>query len=867
MGVRGLTTYIAKYADRYLNPLELHDCNLVIDGDSLSCYLYKSTNSAFGGDYDHYFRVICGFFGMLKQCNIVAYVLLDGGYQPKKLTTVKQRLRSKVGAIKHLNPYDCQATFPILMRDVFVEAMESSGIHYMRCVFEADDEVAALARKLRCQVLSFDSDFFIHNVPYIPLATLERKVFRRNVTATTAPNDGSKKHRVRQRQKLVTEFGVNDEFCTKTVSPPSNQSNANNTTSSSIKSYHYMKCSVYQIANLAREENLRDEMLPLFAILLGNDYIHRSIFKKFFLNVSMKNTGKKSTQQGKRIVALLRWLKNETLATAIEKIVNHVEKEKKHWLRQQIDIGIAGYVHEKSLAFEFFQSDNDCSRTMMVQATNESEINVQADVDEAIMDEELEPCSEDEEDADGSERDSDDESAHDTCDSGDNQEQTEDGENNQSQQSDDDDGSNSNEHFNKFNVLTYHPPEWLLQKILDAKLPRYIVDLMTLRLYINAPQVENFLLPDCNRISVPILRLIFTYLHYPKHREFRYLTRIQRRTDIEYLRYDTLDIHAMDSSLTNFRPADSENFAFFKLILNDFDDSEAIFQAIDSNVPAELRLFVLAMIFWSRTSTHFNVVYASSLLLCHLTLTSIDSKLEQIVRDRLQFDKLFNATTLKKISAANRATKIHAAENVADDDRDGPKKLSIESCRANVTRDECISAQSNLVELFSLNEKIRTKHTEFSSDIIHGFAEFQAIVHQINCLNVLCGEHYQCIDISKSISGCFLYNLYVTLKDRPNINYYIQKFIFTNSPNLFATFQSMIEMLQPFIDCLATESISKRKKRRNLIKKRSREQKKNAQRNEEVVTTAEVVHGTNGDQSSGSEFEDLNNKFSCLLKM
>lgn len=37
MGVRGLTTYIAKYADRYLNQLELHDCSLVIDGDSLSC--------------------------------------------------------------------------------------------------------------------------------------------------------------------------------------------------------------------------------------------------------------------------------------------------------------------------------------------------------------------------------------------------------------------------------------------------------------------------------------------------------------------------------------------------------------------------------------------------------------------------------------------------------------------------------------------------------------------------------------------------------------------------------------------------------------------------------------------------------------
>lgn len=114
MGVRGLTTYIAANADRYLDAHELHDCNVVVDGDSLSCQLYKSINSAFGGNYDHYFRVVCNFFEMLKQCNVTAYVLLDGGYQAKKLTTVKQRLRSKIGAIKHLNPLmDSQPTFPL----------------------------------------------------------------------------------------------------------------------------------------------------------------------------------------------------------------------------------------------------------------------------------------------------------------------------------------------------------------------------------------------------------------------------------------------------------------------------------------------------------------------------------------------------------------------------------------------------------------------------------------------------------------------------------------------------------------------------------------------------------------------------------
>lgn len=54
MGVRGLTTFIAKNAERYLEPHELHDTSLVIDGDNLCSQLYKHVDkglSAFGGQY------------------------------------------------------------------------------------------------------------------------------------------------------------------------------------------------------------------------------------------------------------------------------------------------------------------------------------------------------------------------------------------------------------------------------------------------------------------------------------------------------------------------------------------------------------------------------------------------------------------------------------------------------------------------------------------------------------------------------------------------------------------------------------------------------------------------------------------------
>ena len=45
MGVRGLTTYIAQHAEKYLVPYELHDCDLVIDGDNLCSTLYRSSDN------------------------------------------------------------------------------------------------------------------------------------------------------------------------------------------------------------------------------------------------------------------------------------------------------------------------------------------------------------------------------------------------------------------------------------------------------------------------------------------------------------------------------------------------------------------------------------------------------------------------------------------------------------------------------------------------------------------------------------------------------------------------------------------------------------------------------------------------------
>lgn len=787
-----------------MDPFELHDCNLVIDGDSLSSNLYKwvsNCNSAFGGNYDQYYRTVCNFFEMLRQCNVVAYVLLDGGYKPKKLNTVRQRLRAKIGAIKYLNPFNAKPMFPIMMREVFIEALEHCGVPFMRCLFEADDEVAALARRLQCPVLSYDSDFYIHNVMYIPSVTLSFRVFRRNIPTNMG------KGRQRQRKEMVQQILENGDSCKfKTKKVEEDQASPEKV------SYYYMDCALYRIKNLVRDRQLRAEMLPLFAVLLGNDYISSSLFRKFYSNVSMKRTGKNNTPQGKRIVAILRWLQTETRESAIAKIIGHVEKEKKQWLQQQMGIAMDGYSQEHSESYIYFGFASG-ERTPLVRSYSFG---------------------------------SDSTASNDTEDSGDegcdvNEDSDPGSEHSDKEPVDENPDIQFGDKFDHF-----EPPAWLKSKLLNASLPRHIIDLLNLKLYVNSPQVENFQLPDCNLIAIDILRLIFTILHAPNRPELRYLTRVQRRTDIEHKRFECI------AGDTRFDSSRSDNFETFKYIFDGFDHAPAFIDAIETAaMPAELRMFYLAIIYWSRKSEHMNIVHISSLIINYLVLSVIDRRLEPI-RSRQKFDKLYSPEAIKQ-----RKTPVAVKPNEEP-------VASIDKGLKAINRDECILAQSNMLDLFEVSGKLRAKHTDFSSQILHGFAEFQSIVYQMNCLNVLCGGHLAKFRMSDFYNGCFLYNTYVALKERPNVRYYVQHFLFPHSPNLFRLYEAMLAVLEPFVPCILNETISLRRKKRNINKKKARELRKKQEQATPTTATAVVQ---DDEEANSSDYDDLNNKFSCLLKM
>lgn len=87
---------------------------------------------------------------------------MDGGYENKKMKTTRERLLGRIGVIKYIIPLDSKfVALPLNMRECFIDAVNSVNVKVMRCFFEADNEIAILAKKMKCPVLSYDSDFYI----------------------------------------------------------------------------------------------------------------------------------------------------------------------------------------------------------------------------------------------------------------------------------------------------------------------------------------------------------------------------------------------------------------------------------------------------------------------------------------------------------------------------------------------------------------------------------------------------------------------------------------------------------------------------------------------------------------------------------
>uniref|UniRef100_A0A665U737 Asteroid domain-containing protein n=1 Tax=Echeneis naucrates TaxID=173247 RepID=A0A665U737_ECHNA len=120
-----------------------------------------------GGQYGAFEELIESFVRTLRDCKISPYVVLDGGTDPsdKKLETVTQRILRRIrkahqAAVEGKN----ENILPPLTTMVFKQSLARLEVPVAQCFGEADQEIAALANKLGCPVLSDDSDFFIFDL-------------------------------------------------------------------------------------------------------------------------------------------------------------------------------------------------------------------------------------------------------------------------------------------------------------------------------------------------------------------------------------------------------------------------------------------------------------------------------------------------------------------------------------------------------------------------------------------------------------------------------------------------------------------------------------------------------------------------------
>lgn len=301
MGIQGLSSYITQRKNKFMKNHELHDTYLVIDGNCImfQTYVTNKCNYCFGGDYDKFAFLIAEFFDSLLKCNITPLIILDGAMEDKKLSTLYSRAKLRISRASMSEPSNPLPLQALLVKDVFKYILRSKNIKIVQACFEADDNIASIARILNCPVLSFDSDFFIYDVMYIPYNTLQQGIFR------NSNGRGFVKH---------CKLFKYDFF---------------------VKSF----------------PGLRREVLPLASVLLGNDFISINVFKNFLSTLKVSKKTKEGFSRNKlhlRIETVFRWLQRQSLDSAITKVICKLDSEKRQSIVEVIEMIINGYLKTES---------------------------------------------------------------------------------------------------------------------------------------------------------------------------------------------------------------------------------------------------------------------------------------------------------------------------------------------------------------------------------------------------------------------------------------------------------------------------------------------------------------------------------------
>ncbi|KAM9308134.1 single-strand DNA endonuclease ASTE1 [Gastrophryne carolinensis] len=320
MGIQGLMTYVCSNRS-FFHDLQLRNTKLIIDGNNLYYKLYfdSGLDLVHGGDYDAFSDLLSKFLESLSVCHIHAYIVFDGGcdVSNKKLETQKQRFREKIKMAQSLSTGRGGTVLPLLVREVCLQILRKLGVPFVQCFSEADKEIVALANQWNCPVLTFDSDFCIYDLRagYCPLSSFQW----RNIGTMKETRDCY----------IPAQCFLAQRFC-------------------------------------ANFNNMNMSLLPLFAVLTGNDYINLPALETFFSKVHLPlgNIGHCGRKHA-RIQGLLNWLSGfADVEEAMENVLKHLRLRDRDSIRQLLCSAMEEYsLHDAVSLEQFFQGGQYVSPT------------------------------------------------------------------------------------------------------------------------------------------------------------------------------------------------------------------------------------------------------------------------------------------------------------------------------------------------------------------------------------------------------------------------------------------------------------------------------------------------------------------------
>lgn len=779
MGIPGLTTYINNRSDRYLEYYELQNSYLVIDGNSVCCSiynLYAKCNCAFGGDYDNYAQCISNFFDDLLKCNVTPLVLIDGGNEDKKFKTTIRRTKEKIRIACSFCPLSQKRMkfFPLLIREVFKEIMTEKNIRHVQCLFEADNHIAAVARILNCPVLSYDSDFYIYGTLYIPFDTLDTYVIK-----------------------------------------------------SSTGNYYVKRCKIYKVENLLKSfKGLDQSMLPLAAILLGNDYVKRNTFKNFFRHLKLRGASrKKHNHRQCRIETTLAWLSKYTLNKAIIEILSRLTKTVRQKILNLIEININGYTNVSAEILVPLGFPKDYITHTNIHYLNRT-FKFDGDVNTLTYIEEI--CEEEEEDNETSEEENEEENEIEIINT-----------------------FNESESILKKKAIS-NLPEWFINEFLMARLPTYFIDLIIRHLYICSVQIEDYRYPPSIIASSKILSVIFGILKSGMNNKIcymRYMTRnqnkimnckLQNTKIICYKLYgtETLDICKLPS-LFNLREI---SLVVQKEILDNtlgITNMDCIYE-----LPSEWMLYVGCIKYWMQQQDH-SMSYKCYLysIFISMLFNIIDSK---IGRHRVMYTFQNKYGQIIANIKQKRKENNFKPSNIIND--------SIIKAYNEIDYDDCILAASFFITHFNMDKKLYINPKKYNRATVHIFAEFQNCLKHTMNLNALLGYPYPQIKIANLFNGTLLYNLSNNFRTRNDIEGYINA-VLQISPSLLRLLNVFLLKIKPMFPSMLQNKISLLKKQRTKSKYSKSDKNISAESDSEYFTADDDLYEL---------CYDPNNRFSML---